>query len=136
VRPYVQKLFALVIALATAGAQVVCACTTPAVFHQPAPRQITQSCAGQKECCRKAESKPVQPARQEPCNQCNLKHRAEQAMPDRHDGALTPHVMAFAIPAAEPMLAILSAPQPRLIADAAPPPPLKDLFHAHSLLLN
>src|SRR2546423_144594 len=99
-RPYLQQIFAVVMALATAGAQVVCACTTPPVFHQSPPQQITQGCAGQKDCCRKAESKPIQPVRPEPCNQCNLKHRAEQAMPDRHDGALAPHVIAFAIPAA------------------------------------
>jgi hypothetical protein len=135
VRSYVQKLFAVVIALATAGAQVLCACATPPAFHQPPP-QVTHRCAGEKECCRKAESKPIQPARQEPCNQCNLKHRAEQSMPDRHDGALAPHVMAFAIPAAEPMLANICTPQPRLAENASRPPPLKDLFHVHSLLLN
>jgi hypothetical protein len=129
-----HKLIALTIALATAGAQVVCACTSPPNAHQP-PLQIAQGCAAEKECCRKAQvSKPPAPAKQEPCDQCNLKHRAEQAMPDKHDGMSAPQSAALAIPV--PVVADIAPVQPRFDQAAPLPPLLKDLFHVHSLLLN
>ena len=133
---YFHKLFAVIIALATAGAQVVCACPTP-VLHQ-APPVVTRVCSGEKECCRKLQaSKPVEPAKQKPCNQCNLKHRTEQAMPDQAAGSTVPQLTLCAIlpPVAAQMLGDVFV-QPRLIESLPQPPLLKDLFHVHSLLLN
>lgn len=129
-----HKLLAVVIALATAGAQVVCACSTPAV-HQPLP-PISSSCESQKECCRKAQTRPVQPAKQAPCDQCNLKHRAQQAMPDRHDNLPPLEVSAIALPVAAPALIDIVTVQSRLFDEFSPPPLLRDLFHVHALLLN
>ena len=128
-----HKLLVVVIALATAGAQVVCACSTP-VVQQAAP-QLKQACAGEKECCRKAQSQPIQPAKQEPCSQCNLKHRAEQMTPDRQ-GDLVPHMELAAIaPIAMADNASFEI-QPCLVEIVSSPPLLNDLFHVHSLLLN
>jgi len=134
---YLHKIIAFTIALATAGAQVVCACPSSLVVHQPKP-VITKACEGEKECCRTTQpSKPVQPPKQEPCNKCNLKHRAEQAMPDRHDSvtALHPSLWIPAPSAAEVAagFTVIASPAPETFAS---PPLLKDLFHVHSLLLN
>jgi len=136
VSPYFHKLFAITIALATAGAQVVCGCPTP-VFHQAAP-PITKACVGQSDCCRKAEaSKPVEPPKQEPCEKCNLRHRTQQAMPDQA-GSSVPQLSLSSIPAPAAILAFtdISSVRPRLLETFPPPPLLKDLFHVHSLLLN
>jgi hypothetical protein len=134
---YFHKLFALAIALATAGAQVVCACPTPAVVHQ-APPPISQTCAGEKECCRKTEaSKPIEPPKQDPCNKCNLKHRTEQAMPDRQDGTFLPQLaLCSFVPGPVIDFADISSNQPPLLDTLPLPPLLRDLFHVHSLLLN
>jgi hypothetical protein len=138
VSPYFHKFFAFTIALATAGAQVVCACPTPVVFHQvSAP--ITKACAGQSDCCRKAEaSKPVEPAKQEPCEKCNLKHRTQQAMPDRQAGSAVPQLALSFIPAPVAILTFtdISSARPQMLEAFPLPPLLKDLFHVHSLLLN
>jgi len=125
------------IALATAGAQVVCACPTALTSLQP-QSAVTQSCSGEKECCRKAKlSKPVQPPKQLPCNNCNLKHRAEQAMPDRHDSVLSAHSLLWiSIPLAAPASADVSVLSHKVVEVDASPPLLNDLFHVHSLLLN
>ena len=134
---YFHKLFALTIALATAGAQVVCACPTPVSHQSPPP--ITQSCTGEKDCCRKAVvSKPAEPPKQEPCEKCNLRHPTQQAMPDGHAGSSVPQLAlsAIDIPLALPMLAEMPSVQPRLLESLPLPPLLKDLFHVHSLLLN
>jgi len=134
---HLHKLFAVIIALATAGAQVVCACPT-SLFHQPPP-PIRQSCAGEKECCRKPQaSRPVETPGQEPCNKCNLKHRAEQAMPDQQAGSSIPHLafVALAAPVTLAAPADVFATQPRLFETLPQPPLLSDLFHVHSLLLN
>ena len=135
---YFHKLFAITIALATAGAQVVCACPTPGVFHQAAP-PITKACVGESDCCRKAEAhKPVEPPKQEPCEKCNLKHRTQQAMPDRQAGSSVPQLALSFIPTPVAILTFcdISSVQPRLLDTFPPPPLLKDLFHVHSLLLN
>jgi len=138
VSPYFHKFFAFTIALATAGAQVVCACPTPVVLHQvSAP--ITKACAGENDCCRKAEAgKPVEPPKQEPCEKCNLKHRTQQAMPDRHDGSSVPQLALSSIPAPVAILTFtdISAVRSQLLETFPLPPLLKDLFHVHSLLLN
>jgi len=134
---YLHKLFAFVIALATAGAQVVCACSTP-VVHQ-SPRPIIPACAAEKECCRKvAVSKLLEPIKQEPCEKCNLKHRTEQAMPDRQVGSAVPQLAlaAFDVPVMIAAPADIFAIQPRLLETLPQPPLLNDLFHVHSLLLN
>ena len=134
---HLYKLLTLTIALATAGAQVVCACPTP-VFHHALP-PVTKVCAGEKECCRKLQaSKPVEPAKQEPCNQCNLKHRTEQATPDRQAGSSVPQLAlnALAVPASLAAPVDILAMQPRVFEALASPPLLTDLFHVHSLLLN
>ena len=134
---YLHKLFALTIALATAGAQVVCACPT-AVLHQ-APPPVTKVCAGEKECCRKLQAaKPVETPKQEPCNRCNLKHRTEQAVPDRQTGSTVPQLafVALAAPVVAAAPVDIFAMQPRALASLPQPPLLTDLFHVHSLLLN
>src|SRR3954471_16564310 len=120
------------IALATAGAQVVCACPNPALHQAPPPR----ACASDKDCCKTLVNKPVQPPKEQPCGQCNLKHRSEQAMPDRHTDA-APQISLVAI-------AFIALPASNNVAGAEPrpfeifesPPLLNDLFHVHSLLLN
>ena len=137
VNRYLHRFLAITIALATAGAQVVCACPAGFVLQQPKP-VMTKSCEGEKECCRRAQlSKPVQPPTQEPCNKCNLKHRAEQAMPDRHDSALNVHsVLWFDVPPAAELATSFSAVASPAAESSGLPPLLKDLFHVHSLLLN
>ena len=135
---YFHKLFALTIALATAGAQVVCACPTPSALHQ-APPAVTKLCAGEKECCRKLQaSKPVEPARQEPCNKCNLKHRTEQAIPDQQAGSAVPQLALVALAAPVSLSATVDvfATQSHVLEALPLPPLLSDLFHVHSLLLN
>jgi len=134
---FAQKLLAVTIALATAGAQVVCACPAGFVLQQPKP-VMTKTCEGEKECCRRAQlSKPVQPPTQEPCNKCNLQHRAEQAMPDRHDSVLSAHSLLWiSIPLAAPASADVSVLSHKVVEVDASPPLLNDLFHVHSLLLN
>jgi len=133
---FAQKLLAAIIALTTAGAQVVCACPTALASIRPQPA-VAKSCTGQKECCRKSElSKPVQPPRQLPCNNCNLKHRAEQAMPDRHDSVLSAHSLLWSsIPLAAPAAADVCPLLPEVVEIFPSPPLLNDLFHIHSLLL-
>jgi len=132
-----HRFLAVFIALVTAGAQVVCACPAVAVAHQPSPA-ATQACTGEKECCRKAEAtKPVQPPKQDPCNQCNLKHRTEQTTPDRQVATLASELSFFAFAAPLPILYVAdNSNQPQPTELLSPPPLLTDLFHAHSLLLN
>ena len=132
-----NKFLAFTLALATAGAQVVCACPTALTAHQP-PQVLKKTCADEKECCRKAElSKPVTPAKQEPCDKCNLKHRTEQAMPDRHESVVAAQpVLWFAAPSSAPPLAEVFSSAVRPADTSESPPLLSDLFHAHSLLLN
>jgi hypothetical protein len=132
-----SKFLAVTIALATAGAQVVCACPSGFVLQQPKPLTI-KACAGEKECCRTAQpSKPGQPPKQERCNICNLKHRAEQAMPDRHDSVVTLHpALWIAAPSAAEVAADFSVITSPAAVVFTHPPLLKDLFHVHSLLLN
>ena len=134
---YLHRFLAITIALATAGAQVVCACPAGFVLQQPKP-VLNKSCEGEKECCRKAQlSRPVQPPTQEPCNKCNLKHRAEQAMPDRHDAALLVHpALWFDAPPAAELASGFSAIASPGAESSGLPPLLTDLFHVHSLLLN
>jgi hypothetical protein len=124
-------------ALATAGAQVVCACPAALTAHQPKP-VVIKACAGEKECCRKAElSKPLTPPKQEPCDKCNLKHRSEQAMPDRHESALAAQpTLWFAATVPVSALDEISAMPSQAAQAFASPPLLDDLFHVHSLLLN
>jgi hypothetical protein len=81
-------------------------------------------------------AKPVQPPKEQPCDQCNLKHRAEQAMPDRHtDAAPQMELSAIAVTVVPASADIVLA-QPRLLEIVKSPPLLNDLFHVHSLLLN
>jgi hypothetical protein len=134
VNRYLYKLLTIAIALATAGAQVVCACPNPAFHRAPPP---PRACAADKECCRKTElAKPVQPAKDQPCDQCNLKHRAEQAMPDRHTDAAPQMALSVIAVAAAPANSDIFLAQPRPLEIVESPPLLKDLFHVHSLLLN
>jgi uncharacterized paraquat-inducible protein A len=132
-----HRFLAVFIALLTAGAQVVCACPAVAAAHQPPPA-ATQACTGEKECCRKAEAaKPVQPPKQAPCNQCNLKHRTEQTTPDRQAATFAPELSFFAFAAPLPILNVADiSNQPQFSETLAAPALLTDLFHAHSLLLN
>ncbi|HEV8292166.1 MAG TPA: hypothetical protein VGP94_09590 [Tepidisphaeraceae bacterium] len=132
---YLHKLFAVVIALTTAGAQVVCACPIASIPLQAPP--AIKGCAGEKECCGKSElSKPIQPSKQEPCEKCNLKHRTEQAMPDRQSAPVLPQLDLYSV-LPVPVVTLAEVPlQPRLLDTLPLPPLLKDLFHVHSLLLN
>lgn len=131
------RLLAVVLALATAGAQVVCAC--PMLGEVKATPPVVQKCAGEAECCRKdvAETQaPVQ--KEEPCDKCNLKHRALQAMPDAQGSApaiqSAPAAFGVLVVAAlmvEPMA------QYQCYLDGGPPPLLlRDLVSSHALLLN
>jgi hypothetical protein len=126
------KFLTITIALAV-GAQVVCACPN-SVFHQASP---PRACAADKECCRKTESaRPVQPPKDQPCDKCNLKHRAEQAMPDRHSDAAPQMALLAIAPVTAPATADAISLHPRLLEIVQSPPLLNDLFHVHSLLLN
>src|SRR5438067_513744 len=73
------KLFAVALAMLTAGAQVVCACSNS--LRREVARPMMQACAGEGECCRKVQDS--RPEKQEPCEKCNLKNQV-QAAPDRH----------------------------------------------------
>src|SRR5438552_17043149 len=69
------KLFAVALAMLTAGAQVVCACWNS--LRREVARPMMQACAGEGECCRKVqESRPEQ---QGPCEKCNLKDQVQAA---------------------------------------------------------
>jgi len=81
-------------------------------------------------------ARPVQPAKDQPCDQCNLKHRAEQAVPDRHTDAAPQMALSAIAVAVLPANADMVLAQPRLLEIVESPPLLKDLFHVHSLLLN
>jgi hypothetical protein len=136
VSAYLHKVFAAAMALMMAGAQVVCACSTPPVTREPAPAKAA-ACVGESKCCKAQVSKPVQPPKQEPCDKCNLKHRAEQAVPQQQAGSLPQLDLCGTVEAASlPALMDISAARPRLLETFALPPLLKDLFHVHSLLLN
>jgi hypothetical protein len=126
-----------VLALATAGAQVVCACAMPGA--PKAEPMVEKSCAGEGECCQKkalAAEVPVQ--KTDPCGQCNLKHRTDQAKPESASVVASPqlviHVLAVPVlftPGSDVAFA------PNRASEAVPLPPLlRDLFHVHSLLLN
>ena len=131
-----SKLLTVVLALASAGAQIVCGCPTVAVVQPVAPAVDTR-CAGAGECCHQIQPPPAAPENQQPCDKCNFKHRTEQAVPDQQLQSIShlaaaPHwvwveTVALAAPDANH--------QP--VVDSVPAPPLlTDLFHVHSLLLN
>jgi hypothetical protein len=127
----------LVLALATAGAQVVCACAMPA-----APKTepiVEKACVGEGECCHKkalASEVPVQ--KTNPCDQCNVKHRTDQAKPESSHAVVSPHVVlhALAVQISSTPNADVAFAQWHASESVPLPPLLRDLFHAHSLLLN
>jgi hypothetical protein len=134
---FLYTAFVLSLAVATAGAQVVCACGTRTLAPQPA-KPVALACAGSGECCHKDESEKTAPVPDhDPCDKCNVKHRTPQAMPDSHDSASTLQPSFDAIPVSLMIVsaARLAPSQRRLIEGDPSPPLLQDLFHTHSLLL-
>ena len=120
------KLLTVVLALGTAGAQVVCGC--------PAPRvEVAKTCTEKKPCCKKSEA-PVE--KKDPCESCTIKHRPQQAMPDGKVGVEIGQlaVCDFVIP--QVGVVNVAGVQSARVEGIPAPPLLFDLFHVHSLLLN
>src|SRR4051812_10001420 len=95
---WLHKLLAVFLALATAGAQVVCPSPPAATIHE-LTRPITRACVGEGDCCVKAQPIEAPVSKQEPCEKCNLKNRTQQAMPEPQAAAAVPQLDLFAFAA-------------------------------------
>src|SRR5688500_3920251 len=134
---FLTKMLAVMLAVATVGAQLVCACPTSVASPQAA-EEIAAACVREGDCCIKEDAKTPPPAKdEEPCDQCNLKHPALQAVPDTQ--STTPSHQPALETLFLPLMIVLpvdtSAIQPRYW-EGVPPPLLHDLVSCHTLLLN
>lgn len=121
----------MLLTITTVGAPFVCACP-PEIAPDPVA-SAPPSCAS--DCCK---PQPVTPDQdQQPCEQCNLEHRAHQPLPTTPD--LTSDLHVLLVPPAIPDILwswdLPSAPALRLVEGVPAPPLLLDLFHASVLLL-
>jgi hypothetical protein len=134
---FLMKMLAVMLAVATVGAQLVCACPT-AVAAPQAAEEIAAGCVGEGDCCIKEDAKTPPPAKdEEPCDQCNLKHPALQAVPDTQSTAPShqPALDTVFLPLINVLPVDITATQSRYW-EGVRPPLLHDLVSCHTLLLN
>ena len=125
------QVLSILLTITTVGAPFVCACPPEAGPDSIAP--ASPSCAS--DCCKPEPATPEQD--QQPCEQCNLEHRADQPLPTTPD--LTSGLHVLLVPPAVPDILwswdLTLAPAHRRVEDVPAPPLLLDLFHTSVLLL-